>query len=170
MLLDHAVLHISLVNHFGPSHELVIRSSRRVFILFPNFPLLFHLLRVHRLLSAFCSGTCPSLLAPVSPPFSTKSLNTRRRTPIHSPRHLPLWLFSSSAENFAALLLPRLFASVDSAADSYLSFVSSSESDGACRVSLSGSGGASRVSSSGSDSASRVSSSGSDGASHVSSS
>ena len=55
VLFDLAVLHISLVNHPCPNHELVIRRSHLAFLLSPNFPPLFHLQRAHRLLTVFYS-------------------------------------------------------------------------------------------------------------------
>ena len=58
-LLDLAALHISLVNHPGPNHELVTRSSHLPFLLSPNFPPLFRLQRVHRYLPVYCSGDMP---------------------------------------------------------------------------------------------------------------
>ena len=54
VLFDLAVLHIYLVNHPCPNHELVIRTSHLAFLP-PNFSSLFHLQRAHRLLTVFYS-------------------------------------------------------------------------------------------------------------------
>ena len=59
ILLDLAVLHISLVSHPDPNHELIIRSSHLPLFLSPNFPPLFHLQRVHHLLPVYYSGDMP---------------------------------------------------------------------------------------------------------------
>ena len=169
VLLDLATLHISLVNHPGPNHELVIRSS--------HVPLLFLLIFLHSSVSSafivICRFTAPvtspSLSAPVAPPSSEKSSYPRRHTSTHSPRLLP----RLSAENFAVLLLPRLrapvdctcamtlfgrrmplmmsfrragtigpFKSVDSSSSPATSFISTPGSNGAYSVSSSGFGGA----------------------------
>ena len=59
IVLDLAVLHLSRVNPSGPNHELVIRSSHLALLLSPNFPPVFHLQRVHRLLPVNCPGDMP---------------------------------------------------------------------------------------------------------------
>ena len=114
ILLDLAVLHLSLLNYLGPNHELAIGRAILQFFFLRTF--------LHSTISsAFITCcrftvlvTCPSLSAPVSPLSSAKSSIPRHRTSTHSPCRLPRRLFRSSAENFAALLLPRLRAPVDS--------------------------------------------------------
>ena len=198
VLLDFAVLHLCLVNHPGPNHELVIRSCH-----LPTFHFFLRTFLHSSISSAFivfcrftAPVTCPSLSGPVAPLSSERTSCPRRRTSTHSPRCLP----RSSAENFAVLLLPRLRApagstcafklfggrlppmvrfrlagttgpskSVGPSASSAAYFVFSSGSDGASSISSSGSDGASSISSSGYDGVPHASSSRTDGASRVSS-
>ena len=134
--------------------------------------------------------TYPSLSAPASPPSSAKSSSPHRRTSTYSPRHLPRRLLRLSADNFAALLLPRLRAPIDPTCGMALfrgrlplivsirsagttgppKSVDPTASPATSFVSSSESDGASCVFSLGSNGASCISSSGSDGASRVSSS
>ena len=69
VLLDLAALHLSFVNHPGPNHELVNRSSHLPFLISPNFPPLFHLQRVHRYLPVYCSGDMPLAIGSGSSTF-----------------------------------------------------------------------------------------------------
>ena len=197
ILLDLAVLHFLLQITLAPTTSLSFGQATLHFFLlriFLHSPISSAFIACCRFIA---SVTHPSLSAPVSPSFSAKSSNPRRRTSAHSSRRLP----RSSAKTFAALLLPRLRVpvgstcvlilfgerlplmvifrragtaspskSVDPAASLATPFLSCSESDGASCVSSLGSDGASRVSSLGSDGASRVSCAGSGGASRVSSS
>ena len=81
VLLDPAVLHMSLVNHPGPIHELVIRSSHLVFIFSTNFPLLFHLQRVDHLLPVYCSGDMSPAIGSVISTLISKIIEP---TPSHT--------------------------------------------------------------------------------------
>ena len=140
---------------------------------------------------------CPLLSAPVSPSLPAKLSSPRRRTPTHSPRHLPrrqLWYRRQKRLRCCSFYtcvpmcvmatfggkLPLMVStqsagaigpskSVDPGAGPALFFVSSLISDGATCISFTGSGGAPCALSSGSGGLSCVSS-GSEGAPRVSSS
>ena len=74
VLLNLTALYVSLVNHPGHNHELVIPPRHLAFLLSPNFPPLFHLQRVHRLLPIYCSGDKPLAIGSGISTFLCKTL------------------------------------------------------------------------------------------------
>ena len=117
VLLDLAVLRISLENPPGPTMSLSFGRATFHLLFFRTFlqP------SISSAFIAFCwltaSVAYPSLSAPAAPSSFEKSSCPRRRTSTHFPRrtstHLPRCLPRSSAENFATLLFSRLRPPVD---------------------------------------------------------
>ena len=115
LLLDLAVLHLSLVDHPDPNHELAIRSSHLAFLLSPNFTPLFHLQRVHRLLPVYYFS---DMSLAIDSGISTFLCKITEPSPSHTDA-LSSSLFSSTSSIVGRILcgaelLPRLRAPVDS--------------------------------------------------------
>ena len=99
--------HLSLVKHPGPNHEFAIRSSHLPILLPPIFLPLFHLWRVHRLLSVFCSGGMSLAKSPGIPTFTCK------------PNEPPPWqtnALSSSPSSSTSSVVGRIFCGADPSA------------------------------------------------------